>query len=167
MKKILIVGSSGSGKSTFAKALSAKLNISVYHLDVLYWKPGWIESPPGEFETKQREILEKAEFIIDGYYGLTLPMRLEQADTVFFTDLNRWVCLYGAVKRRFYYRNRSRSDMGGGCVEKIDKMFMMWILYHYPKQRRNLRRQLDEWGGRVITFKNRRQMKEYLKGLEA
>ena len=166
MKKILIIGSSGAGKSAFAKALSRILGIPVCHLDVLYWKPDWTESPPDEFEAKQREILENEVFIIDGYYGLTFPMRLDKADTVFWLDFNRFVCFYSAVKRRIKHRNKVRSDMGSGCVEKIDKMFVMWILYHYPKQRKRIFTQLSEWKGNVVIFKNRRRMKEYLKSID-
>jgi hypothetical protein len=49
MKKILVIGSGGAGKSTFAKRLGGLLGINVIHLDALYWQPGWIEPPKEEY----------------------------------------------------------------------------------------------------------------------
>jgi len=45
MNKIAVIGSGGSGKSTFSRKLGNILNLPVYHLDTVYWNPGWIETP--------------------------------------------------------------------------------------------------------------------------
>ena len=56
MKKILVIGSGGSGKSTFSRRLGEKLGLPVVHLDQLYWRPGWVETPKVEWvEIVRRE----------------------------------------------------------------------------------------------------------------
>lgn len=84
MKKVIVIGSSGSGKSTFSRKLSERLNIPVYHLDQLFWKPNWVMSTEYEKITIQNSILEKNEWIIDGNYSGILEDRLQLADTVMF-----------------------------------------------------------------------------------
>ena len=49
MKRILIIGNGGSGKSTFAKKLHKKLNLELIHLDNLFWKPNWVQTPKLEW----------------------------------------------------------------------------------------------------------------------
>lgn len=99
MQKILIIGSPGSGKSTFSFRLSEKLNIPIIHLDKLFWKSGWVSRSKEAFDKLLIEEMEKESWIIDGNYSRTLPMRLEKADTVIFFDYSRFVCLWRVLKR--------------------------------------------------------------------
>ncbi len=67
MKKIAIIGSGGSGKSTLARELGERLHIEVFHLDALFWKPGWVGVPKEEQRLVQNELVEKEKWIFDGY----------------------------------------------------------------------------------------------------
>lgn len=127
MKRIVIIGSGGAGKSTLAKILGEILKIEVLHLDKLYWQAGWIEPPKAEWEQRVAEILKKDSWILDGNFGGTMEMRLTRCDTAIFLDLPRTVCLYRVLKRRFKYRNTNRPDMTEGCHEKVDLEFLEWI----------------------------------------
>ena len=84
MRKISIIGSGGAGKSTFAKRLSSILEVPVYHLDSMFWKPGWVETEREEWADLQRSVCEKSEWILDGNYGGTIDVRLRTSDTVIF-----------------------------------------------------------------------------------
>jgi adenylate kinase family enzyme len=89
----------GSGKSTFSRALSAKTGVPVIHLDVHYWKPGWVEPSEDEWREKQRGVLARGEWIADGNYHATLDLRLERADAVVFLDTPWWLCAQRACVR--------------------------------------------------------------------
>lgn len=132
MRKIIIIGSGGSGKSTLARKLSKILNIKVYHLDMLLWKPNWIGVSREEQIRIQNEILKNDEWIIDGNYSRTIDLRINAADTIIFLDLPRIICLFRVFKRYFKYRNKSRPDMVEGNKERINFDFLKWI-WNYPK----------------------------------
>jgi len=135
MQRIVIIGSGGSGKSTLARRLGERLNLPVYHLDALFWKPGWTPLPKDEFEVIQRGVASGDGWIIDGNYSGSMEIRLRRADTVIWIDLPRLVCLWRVIKRRLMYRGRTRPDMGEGCPEQVDLEFLAWV-WNFPKKRR-------------------------------
>jgi adenylate kinase family enzyme len=173
MKRVLIIGCGGAGKSTLAIALGRTLGIPVHHLDRLFWRPGWIASESGEFEEAIRKILINDAWIMDGNYGGSLPMRIGSADTIIFLDLPTMTCLIGAFRRFWRYRGRSRPDMTEGNVERINPEFLNWILTYRRTRRpkilatlaqlektRNIiglqsRAEIDEWLGRVEVEQRR------------
>ncbi len=134
MKKITLIGSGGSGKSTLARQLGRELNIEVYHLDALFWKPNWVGVLKDEQRKIQEELVERESWIIDGKYGGTMEIRLHAADTIIFLHISRYICLFRAIKRSIKYRNRTRPDMGEGCNEKLDIEFLKWI-WQYPNKK--------------------------------
>jgi len=101
VEKILIIGSSGSGKSTFANKLGKALNREVVHLDKVYYKSGWQEdhSTRDEWKQKVRDLVSKDRWIIDGHYNSTLNIRIPAADTIIFFDFSKLTCLYRVLKR--------------------------------------------------------------------
>ncbi|TWT09109.1 DNA topology modulation protein [Planomicrobium sp. CPCC 101079] len=135
MKKIAVIGSGGSGKSTFARSLDGKLGIGVHHLDALLWKPGWEPTAKAEQRHIQQQLIEKDSWIIDGNYNGTLEMRLTAADTIIFLDMPRILCLYRVIKRRWQFRRKPRTDMAVGCKEKINLDFLRWV-WQYPHTKR-------------------------------
>lgn len=132
MKRMALIGSGGSGKSTLARELGRKLNIEVFHLDALLWKPNWQPTSKEEQRKIQMELVKKEEWIIDGNYNGTMDIRFREADTVIFLDFSRVLCTYRALKRMIQYRNRRRPDMAEGVKEKFDLNFVKWI-WNYPK----------------------------------
>lgn len=135
MKRIMLIGSGGAGKSTLAKQLSEKLQINVIHLDTLLSKPNWVGVSREEQIKIQEELVKEDEWIIDGNYGGTMDIRLDAADTILYFDIPRTTCVDRVFKRMIKYRNRSRPDMLKGCVERIDFQFLKWV-WNYPKDKR-------------------------------
>jgi len=135
MKRILIIGAGGAGKTTFARQLGEILGLAVVHLDALYWKPGWVEPPRDEWARTVEGVLERDAWIIDGNYSGTLGRRLEACDAVVFLDLPRTICLWRVLKRAVKHRNTTRPDMADGCPEQLNLKFLMWI-WNYPKRTR-------------------------------
>ncbi len=135
MKQISIIGSGGSGKSTLAKKLEKKTGIPAYHLDALYWKPGWVETERDKWRSIQEDLCSKDEWILDGNYGATLDIKLRHSDTIIFLDINRFTCLARAIWRSVKSYGKTRPDMAEGCKEQFDINFAKWIL-EYPATRK-------------------------------
>ena len=131
MKKILVIGSSGAGKSTFSRRLHKATDLPLIHLDRLYWKPNWIEIDKDEWKQTVENALHGDAWILDGNYSATLEMRLEKCDTVIFLDLPRLLCVYRILKRVALYRPGSRPDIADGCDEQFDWKFLKFV-WNYP-----------------------------------
>ena len=127
MQRILVIGCCGAGKSTFAKELSSKLNLPLVQLDRLFWKPGWIEQEERVFAELLQSELDRDEWIVDGNYLKSLPLRLEYSDAVIFLDLNRWICTWRILKR-WLLREGYQAD---GCPQKVDLPFLKYVFWDY------------------------------------
>ena len=97
MKRVIVIGCPGSGKTTFAEKLNKITGLPLYHLDAIWHKPDKTHIPREEFDQRISEIFATDEWIIDGNYGRTVEMRLKECDTVFLFDLPTEVCLQGAL----------------------------------------------------------------------
>ncbi|KFN04000.1 DNA topology modulation protein [Bacillus clarus] len=167
MKKIMIIGSGGSGKSTFSRGLGKRLQIPVYHLDALNWKENWVLASREEQIALQKKLVKRDSWIIDGNYGGTMDVRLENADTIMFIDLPRIQCLYRVIKRRVQYHNKTRPDMGEGCEERLDFSFLKWVWMYPKKQRPAIFKKMQDISSEkeVIIFKSSSQIGKFLKVL--
>ena len=99
MKKVIVIGCPGSGKTTFSKKLAENTGITLYHLDAIWHKPDRTHISRDEFDAISKEILSQDSWIIDGNYSRTVETRLKCCDTVFLFDLPVEVCLQGAISR--------------------------------------------------------------------
>ena len=135
MKRVLVIGSGGAGKSSFAVQLAEHTGLPLIHLDAEFWKPGWVETPKDEWAAKVEKLVSQERWIMDGNFGGTMERRIAACDTVVFLDISRWVCLWRVIARRVRHHGRARPDMTPGCNEKLDGIFLWWILT-YPGQRR-------------------------------
>ncbi len=168
-KKVIIIGSAGAGKSTLAKRLGPLLGLGVFHLDALFWKPGWVQTPRDEWRALQQELLARDSWLIDGNYGSTLELRLAAADTVIFMDFPRWLCLWRVFNRRIQYRGRTRSDMGPGCPEHIDWEFFRWVWRFPLVERPEVLWKLDQYarGKTVYHLRSPAEVRRFLAEIEA
>lgn len=163
--KICLFGCPGSGKSTLGKNLSNKLNLKVYHLDNIYWKPNWVNISREEFDEKLKELLEEKSYIIEGNYNRTLDLRLEECDFAIYLDFNRLTCLFSVIKRYFMYKNRTRDDITVGCDEALDKEFINYVWNFNKNHRKDYYRKLEKMNKDYIVLRNRRQVKKIVKYL--
>ena len=127
MKKVLIIGNAGSGKTTFARQLAKETGLPLVHLDALYWKGNWEHVERETFDALLEKELKKPSWIIDGNFNRTLPYRLQHCDTVFYFDVPTAACLWGITKRIIQSYGKTREDMGGNCPEYFDRQ--KWTLY--------------------------------------
>lgn len=168
MKKILIIGCSGSGKSTLALKMGEVLKLPVVHLDIHFWKAGWIESSDEEFDEKVLELLKEPEWIMDGNFGRTIPIRTEKADTVIFLDTNRFTQLYGIFSRLIKYYNKTRPDLPAECPERFDWDFVKWVWNFNNQNRSRILEFLDsqKHSKNIIVLKGRKELNRFTKNLK-
>lgn len=164
MRRILVIGSGGSGKTTLARRLGARLGLEVVHLDALYWQAGWVEPPPEVWRERVTELALRGSWVMDGNYSGTLEQRLAACDTVVFLDLPRTLCLWRVLKRSFTYRGRSRPDMAAGCPEQLTLDFLLWVWRYPARSRPKVLRLLAAYaeGRRVVCLRSRAEVEEFL-----
>jgi adenylate kinase family enzyme len=139
MQRILVMGSSGSGKSTFARRLSDAAGIPSVSLDALFWKPGWQASELSEFDARVIEAAHQPRWVMDGNYtNRTGELRRERADTIFWFDLPRRTCMMGIFGRIITSYGEVRPEMAEGCPEKIDFEFFHYVWTYRQRQRPKL-----------------------------
>jgi adenylate kinase family enzyme len=165
MEKVIIIGCGGAGKSTLARKLGELLDIEVYHLDALYWKPGWVMTAKDKWETLIKQVIEKESWIMDGNYGGTMEIRAQAADTIIFLDYSTPRCLYGIFKRRIMYHGRTRPDMNEGCPERLDWDFTKWVMQYKRKKAPGIIAKLEDYklqGKAIYHLKNPREAEKFI-----
>lgn len=165
MKRVLVIGGNGSGKSTFSEKLGKKTGLPVVHLDKIFWRGNWEYISREEFDLLLSAELKKEEWIIDGNFERTLEERIKFCDTVFYFDFSTAKCLFGVTERVLKNYGKTRPDMGGNCPEKFDLEFYKAILRFNKKNRPKTKALLEKYKSEVIVFKNRKQAEKYLKNL--
>ena len=160
MKKVIVIGGPGSGKSTVSRALHNKTGIPLYHLDMMYWNADKTTVEKSVFLERLSVVLEKDEWIIDGNYSSTMELRMAECDTVIFLDYPLEVCL-GGIKER---RGKPRSDMPWIETEE-DAEFIEFIKSYNEQQKPKVLELLEKYSDKnIVIFKSREQADEFLIG---
>lgn len=162
MKRILVIGCPGSGKTYFSKQLHSKTNIPLYHLDNIWHNPDKSNIGDIEFYKRLDEILNKDSYIIDGMYYSSLEYRIKYVDTIFFLDYPLDLCLK-SIKERVGIK---RDDMPW-VEEELDKEFETYVKRFPIKQLPIILNILDEYKNKkdIHVFKNRIEADEYLNSI--
>lgn len=164
MKRILIIGSNGAGKSTFSFALAEKLNLPLIHIDQIYWHGNWEVTPPEVFQERLLQETQKDEWIIEGNNIQSLNQRLKYADTVFWFEFSPILCIKDIIRREIKYCGKARPDMPKECISKFQLSFLKYAWNFNKTYRERITKSLSEATHvNVVRFTNRRQVKKYLK----
>ena len=158
MKKVIVIGCPGSGKSTLSRTLSEKTGIPLYHLDMMYWNSDKTTVEKSVFLDRLNEVLQKDEWIIDGNYASTMALRLSFCDTVIFLDYETEVCIEGIKNRR----GKARSDIPWIETE-TDEEFIAFVKNYNETQRPQVITLLEKYKSKSqIIFKTRKEADEFL-----
>lgn len=159
MLKIIVIGSPGAGKSTFARKLRDATKLPLYYLDMLWHKPDRTNISREEFDARLGEIIRKDRWIIDGNYQRTLEIRLKECDTVFLLDFPLDICLFGAEARI----GKKREDLPW-IESELDIEFKQWIVDFSKNQLPKIYQLLEKYRSdkNIIIFKSRQEADDYL-----
>ncbi|MFC4171491.1 AAA family ATPase [Microvirga sp. GCM10011540] len=135
MRRILVIGSPGAGKSTLARRIAERLDLPLIHLDREYFGPDWIMPSRAEWREKVAQLASRPAWVMDGNYSSTFDIRVPRATDIVWLDIPRWRCLTGVAWRVAKNYGRVRGDLGPGCVERFDWSFMRWV-WSYPDRMR-------------------------------
>ena len=160
MKKILVIGCPGSGKSTFSRQLHAILEIPLFHLDLLNWNADKTTVTKELFHKRLNEVLKKESWIIDGNYSSTMEKRLEYCDAVFFLDYPTEICLAGLNERK----GKVRTDMPWvEDIDEVDEDFISFVKEYSTVNRPKVLELLSlNVSKDIFIFRNRDEANDYI-----
>lgn len=163
MKKIIVIGSPGAGKSSFSKKLKNITKLPLYHIDMLYHKKDGTHITKEELEEKLKEIFKTDKWIIDGNYQKTLELRINECDTIFLLDFPTQVCLEGAKSRI----GQKRDDLPW-VEEKLDENFKQCIINFTNEKLPQIYKLLDKYkmNHSIFIFKSRDEADNYIRNME-
>lgn len=167
MRRVLVIGIPGAGKSTFSRVLAGRTGLPLVHLDKEFWRPGWKMTPLPEWRAKVAELVCPDAWIMDGNYDRTLALRLPRADTVFWFDYPTLRCLRRALWRVATTHGKVRDDMAEGCPERLDLEFLRYVRTFNAKSRPRILSALAEFGEHVnpVVFRRDGEVTQFLAAL--
>lgn len=135
MRRIMIVGSPGAGKTTLALALGQRLGLSVHHLDRMFWHAGWKPVSPADRAAGLAAVLASGAYVLEGGYPESFPARLADCDTLIWLDISifrRFCRVFGRIRRSW---GQSRPDLADGCTEDhTGHMRSFWRHFWYDRK---------------------------------
>ena len=168
--RINVVGTSGSGKSTFSKRIAEKLNIPYIQLDELFWKPNWTESSDEELFPKLEKALSSNEWVLDGNYPRTIAVKWKRVQMVVYLDLPFHIVLYRIIKRSLI-RAFKNEELWAGNRETIWKQLftrdsiILWTLktFHTNRERFEVNSKNPEYSSiKFVRLCSRKEAEDFV-----
>ena len=162
MKRAVVIGCSGSGKSVFSRKLRDVTGSPLFYLDMIWHKPDGTNISREEFDEKLSSIISRDSWIIDGNYQRTLETRIKACDTVFLFDLPTEICIEGALSRI----GKKREDMPW-FENELDPEFRQWIESFRANQLPEIYRLIEKYenGREIVVFRTREQADKFIEKL--
>lgn len=142
MQRIIVIGTTGSGKTNTAREIAQRLGIPHIELDALNWGPNWTETPRDVFRQRVSEAVAGDAWVVDGNYSKSRDLVWPRADTAVWLDFTLWVILW-RLFRRTIARTLTQEELWSGNRERMrtalfsrDSIFL-WALQTYRRRRRS------------------------------
>ena len=170
MNKINVVGTSGSGKTTFGRQLAAALGVDHIEMDAVFWDKDWQESPDEVFLPNLEAVLNKDRWVLDGNYTRTVDIKWKDVDTVIWVDLPFLQTLWQITKRSFSRVLTQQELWGTGNVESFGRMFsrdsiILWSIKTHSRTRHKYEAAMineDYAHINFIRLRSRRECQDFL-----
>jgi adenylate kinase family enzyme len=133
MARVVVVGTSCMGKTTFSRRLAQLYRIPHIELDALHWLPNWVSRPPDEFSSLVKEAVAQENWVVDGNYNPVRPLVWSRATTVIWLNYAFPTVLWRALSRTVR-RSLTREELYSGNRESLRLAFfsrdsiLLWVL---------------------------------------
>ncbi len=163
LRRVVVLGCAGSGKSTVAAELARRTGLPLVRLDEHYWQPGWTAPPDDAWRSKQRVMVAEPSWVLDGNYASSFDERLPYADTVVVLETPRWRCLVNVVIRA---RRSHGTEVAPGCPMQVDVGLLRYVWsfprVHRPRLEAGLATVAPDVT--VVRLRSRPQARQFLAG---
>lgn len=168
MKRVMIVGQPGSGKSWLAREIGQRRGLPVHHMDLIHWKPGWTERPHAEKLAMARQVEGADAWVFEGGFSTTYDTRLARADTLIVLDTPFLRRVWRVFARTLRNWGQSRPDLPENCPERFDAEFWSYIWRTRHSARiKNLALIDKAKGKRVYLLRRKSEVARFLGTLDA
>lgn len=155
MRRVVIIGPYGAGKTWLAHELGVALQIPVHHLDALRWQSDWTLLPRPEWLSLLERLVAGDAWVMDGNFEGTLDVRLQRCETIILLDAPLSLSLVRTVRRRL--SRAKRHDLPPELRERLN----LNLLRLFVRYRRDVRPKLLELvnghaAGRQVVVLRRR-----------
>ncbi|HEV2120322.1 MAG TPA: adenylate kinase [Candidatus Bathyarchaeia archaeon] len=172
-RRISVVGTIGSGKTTFARKTSRILDAPHIELDALHWEPNWVEAPNDLFRERVTRSLQGDSWVVDGNYHQVRDIVWNRADTVIWLDYPFRIII-GRLARRTLKRILTHEKLWNGNQEHIRGLFtrdsvFLWAIRTYRRRRRQYPHLLSRPENShltVVRLRSPRESAEFLSTLD-
>jgi adenylate kinase family enzyme len=173
MNRVIVVGTTGCGKTTLAYKLAGRMRCPFIELDALFWNAGWVQTPRDEFRRRVAEAITPERWTAGGNYSSARDLIWKRADTLVWLDYPLPLTVWRLFKRTIQ-RIASQEELWSGNRERWRTHFLsrdslfLWALQSHPKQRKIYPAELEKPDYahlRVHRFRSPREMETWLNSL--
>jgi adenylate kinase family enzyme len=150
MRRVLVIGCPGAGKTTLARKLAERSRLPLVHLDFHYWRPGWQLPDSKEWRAQVIALADAPTWIMDGNYSNTYDIRMPRADTLVWLDYPRWICMRRVLLRTLTGYGRTRPDLPESCPERFDIPFFRYVWGFPDKHRPRIVNGIERFGAHLL-----------------
>lgn len=167
--RVLVIGTSGSGKSTFAEKLAGEAGIAHLELDLINWRPGWYNrsvEEPEAFLADVDQATSQRDWVLAGNYSVTHPINLPRVTHLVWMDLPLWLVMSQVIPRSIRRAAAKDRDVFEGCREDWPRLIradhpIRWALStHYSRRHKYVAAagQITAQGGQVLRCTTRHEI---------
>jgi adenylate kinase family enzyme len=175
MRRIVVLGTSGSGKSTFAQRVGERLKLQHVEIDALHWGPNWSGAPTAVLRQRVASVTNGENWIIDGNYSAVRDAIWPRADTLIWLDYPMTI-VFSRVVRRTFRRWWTDEVLWGGNRERLWEQFLsrhslfLWVVQTWRIHRRDyprLLREQAEAGKRIVRLRRPQEAEWWIANLQS
>lgn len=143
--RVIVVGTTSSGKSTLAEKLAKKLDFEFVELDSLYWQPNWVGTPDEEFAAKVDDATRGDRWVVAGNYSRTRPITWPRAQVIIWLDYALPIVFWRLITRTIR-RTWTKELLWGTNVDRFwihfklwsDESLVKWLFKTYWRRKREI-----------------------------
>ena len=170
MRRVVVFGTTGSGKSWLAEKLAARHGLRLIELDKLYWGRDWMPAPLELFRHRVENEIRDGDWIVVGNYGQVRDLTWRAADTLIWLDLPFPLVMWRLLRRTIGRATRREELWGTGNRETFRNAFLsrqsilLWALKTHRRNRRRFGSECESLASekRVVRLKNPRDVERFV-----